>query len=346
MAMAKFKLAFLALAFACLMQNAAAAPMAGGEKSSLPPELEIIGHALSEIGKSFSEFVKSVVAIIQQSIGIGMTKFSLSIYFKGHIMLTDAGVQDISLLLNEEQSFDYRVLASTFMRLRQKVDVMEPFEEVYDSIIADVTASFFADMSNPSTIPRDPSPAKLFTPLILRLCEIAEKRLMQHPVLREAYLHVRDSVKVQVLNEKPYRVHVTQATAETQSLLQSVPKEINIKMMKNMINKQFLHHTVNRFTILKKEYFLLARSTLELAKKPHKVEMVQKVYDKTLDGVSSYLNPDKIDFLDIWKGLFKELKKNFEANPPLNQDWRDIQKYVGQRHDWDRSIWDLDLLPL
>lgn len=341
--MAVQKLAFLALAFACLMQNAVAAPdsvgFSGGHvRYSAPRELEIIGQALTEIGKSASDFIKSVVTTVTRSVGEGMTKVLVSLYLKAHVVLSGSGLQDSSLSLTEKQFFDYRVLASTLLRLRQKLDVMETFEEVYESILADLAPSFLDDLIKMATESKeDPTPAEIYSPLIPRFCETADRHLKQHPKLKDVYLRVREQVKSEEVKVKPFLVAITQSNSYTQQKMEQLPNEIRAKIVKAFVNKQFLHHTVNRISVLNKEDFLVARSTLELAKKPNKLNLVQKVYDETLDKVR--------DPSDVSGGLFEKLKNNFETNPALNREWREVQRDVSQSHEWNKIIWDLDLNP-
>lgn len=344
MAMEKFKLAFLALAFVCLMQNVVAAPspLAGGEKFSAPSNFEIICHALAEICKSFSELVQSLMSIVGHRVAEGMIKLGGSIYIKAHVIITSSGVEDSSLTFTEDQFLEYRVVTNTLLQLRQKLDLMERFEEVYESIVAETTTSFTSSIANH---PRE-SPRQILSTLLWSFSQAADRRLKENPELKDVYLKIREQVKEQVLKVKPIRVDLSQVKSNSAQLSESFPEEVKIKMLNLLINKQFLHHTLNRISILKKEYFLVARSTLELAKKPNKLEMVQKLYDETLDKVSKWLDFSKADAYDMSKGLFKELKSAFDANPTLNQEWREIQKYVSKRHEWDRGIWDLDLIPI
>ena len=89
----------------------------------------------------------------------------------------------------------------------------------------------------------------------------------------------------------------------------------------------------------------MARSTLELAKKG-KLEMVQQVYDKTLREVSSSFGDCKFYYKhEVVEALFKQLKMNFEADLALKEAWQETQKYVSQRHEWDRFIPDMDFAP-
>lgn len=342
MAVGKFKLAFLALAIVCLTQNAATAPRAqpAGEKLSVPPEVEIVGRAVSDIVKSFSEFLRSVAVVVAHSAAEAMVKFGVPLYAKAHLILTASGVQDASLTFTDQQHLEYRLVARTVLRLRQKLDLMERFEEVFDSILADVAASTLA--AKPKA---ESSPAEFLSRVILDLTETTNRRLRQHPELREAYQRIRETVRVEDAEITPTVLDFSKMGGSGERLVQSLPEEVRRRMLTPFVNKQFLHHTLNRITIFKKEYFVLARSTLELAKKPNKIETVQQVYDKTVGEVSSYLDSVKADTFDISKGLFKELKSNFEANPSLNYELREMQKYVSQRHEWDTNIWDLDLMP-
>lgn len=342
MAVEKCKLAFLALAFAFLMQNAVAAPrsLAESEKFSVPPELEIIGRAVVDIFKSFSDFVNLVVKSVTNRATEGFAKFGVSLFLKAHLMITSSGVQDSSLTFTSDQHFEYRVLASTLLRLRQKLDVMERFEETFDTILADASALFMAAPTKYT------SASDILSTLISVFREMADQRLRQHPELKEVYLRVREKVQAEEADVTPFILDTSKMSGNPERLAEMLPEAVRTKILIATINKQFLHHSVNRITVIKKEYFVIARATLELAKKRNKVEMVQQVYDKSLRQVSSFLDPIKADIFDISKGLFKELKSNFDANPSLNQEWREVQKYVSQRHDWDRSIWDLDLVPL
>ncbi|KAK7579664.1 hypothetical protein V9T40_000293 [Parthenolecanium corni] len=332
MAVRKFELAFLALAFACLLQNALAAPRS--PKSENLSELEIVGRAAGEIAQSFKEFVNSVVSAIVGVVAEGIVKVGLPVFARAHFIFTASGIEDTSLAVDGERRTEYRIVAKTVMQMRQKLDKMERFEEELDLILVQVARSIL----KPSAMGRKTG----VTTLLLSFSEAVDTHFRQHPEFKDIYLRVREDVEAEDAVAPTTRLDFS--TMKAEKVLEIIPEPVKNKLMAILVNKQFLHHTLNRLTI-RKEYFVMARSTLELAKKREKLEIVQRIYDDTLRQVGFSLDI-KADVFDISKGLFKELKSHFEANPSLKQEWREMQKYVSQRHEWDRGIWDLDLLPV
>lgn len=326
-----FKFGFLVFVIACAIQYTFVVSIPVNSHSEpLSKELEIVGQAAVSVLKAAGEFAESVVSTIKDHASFGLSKTALSMVLKLHVvgLAADPSMfksKKTSDELSNEELKEYHVTAKSVIQLREKLDKMEKAEEVLNRVIDETAKHILTNKLSD------------FHKQCLRLLYKAlDKSFQTESTLRDAYTSLREK------NQKEFKAPSVYGHYDS---FDDIPEQAKQKFVRAILNKLFLHHIDNRVTVYKDEYFVLARSIVELAK-GEKFETVQDIYQKTLSEVTPKVDLRQFEAFDAADNLFGKLKENFKKHPTLDTELQRLQKDVSQRKEWNKSVWDLDIFVL
>ncbi|KAK7574317.1 hypothetical protein V9T40_011508 [Parthenolecanium corni] len=322
------KLAFLIILVAAIHQTCVfSAPV--DSDFAFSPIFDIIGKAATDIFKSADELAQSIASIV--------VKHGKHVVVK-HLKLIRASILNSHLMVIASGSFHYFEKDDDFghenRRMYRIAKSVEEMASRLDTMEAAYKLIFQTGYETANQIPERDLLSKEIVGLKL-FFDSLDRNFQNAEGLREMY---------QKLLEKHEKEPLPKMTG-----LEDLKKQTD-KQMKMIVNFYFVILAFSPPTVLLREQFILARSTVQLAKLDvNTFDQVQRIYEKTLEEQAAVLiqdmeNKDTLkifkDMIFIYDSIVSALKKNLEKHPSINKEWQVIQKDVSQRTDWDQSFWD------
>lgn len=285
---------------------------------SLSDSFKVVGKAAMDVLQSAGELASSLTASVQSRAKSEMNKLVMVYNLRMELMTLAAGkVKEFSVKKSPEELRQYQVVATSVEDVFSKLDNMELANELIRRTTREV-------LDNQTTT--------IFSPVICLplLYAALDRNFQAEKGLQDVYKKIREK------NEKEIPL----------SNLKELRTDSSMKknMSKRSLNFFFSWFIYNRLST-PRAFFIVARSVVELAKKPEKFDQVQRIYEETLVEQSERLDLDSptapADAPRVVASLLVKLKEKLENNTSLKEDFQAMQKNVSERSDWDGSIWDL-----